>query len=62
MLKLFVVAGLVITPTSDQISACMPDVIKYCGQFLSDHKTVMACMLQHRRQLSQTCRNAFHDD
>jgi hypothetical protein len=47
-------------PTQAQIDACRPDAIRLCGSYLAgDRAVIRACMLAHRPQLSQQCRDAF---
>lgn len=46
-------------PTAAQIAACAPDAIRLCGDELADHDKVHACMVRHKRQISQDCRDAF---
>ena len=46
-------------PTAAQIAACAPDAIRLCGDELADHDKVHACMIRHKKQISQVCREAF---
>ena len=46
-------------PTAAQIAACAPDAIRLCGDELADHDKVHACMIRHKKQISQPCRDAF---
>lgn len=46
-------------PTPIQIAACTPDALRLCGHAVPDPEAVKVCMLLHRRQLSQQCREAF---
>jgi len=50
-------------PTASMIAACAPDAIRLCFNALpvdsGPHSALIACMVRHRAQLSQQCREAF---
>jgi hypothetical protein len=47
------------TPTAAQIAACAPDARRFCLQHFNDHEALRACMIEHKRQLSEACKAAF---
>jgi hypothetical protein len=55
----FIRAALAVEPTPQQIAACAPDAQRLCASVIPDHVAVRACMIRHRSQLSQACREAF---
>jgi hypothetical protein len=46
-------------PTPAQIAACAPDAQRFCLQHFGNHEAMRACMIEHKKQLSETCRAAF---
>jgi hypothetical protein len=46
-------------PTAAQIAACTPDAQRFCLQHIGNHAAMRACMIEHIKQLSETCRAAF---
>jgi hypothetical protein len=46
-------------PTAAQIAACTPDAQRLCLRHFGDHAAMRACMIEHIKQLSETCRAAF---
>lgn len=42
----------------DVQTACTPDAMRLCGQFIPDRDKVTACMKVHRREWSEACRTA----
>lgn len=47
------------SPTPAQIAACTPDALRLCAAAIPNPAAVKTCMLRHRAQLSQACREAF---
>ncbi|HWF93495.1 MAG TPA: hypothetical protein VG291_00885 [Xanthobacteraceae bacterium] len=47
------------TPTAAQIAACSPDAQRFCLRYLADHAAMRTCMIEHKKQLSETCKAAF---
>ena len=47
------------TPTAAQIAACTPDAQRFCLRYLADHAATRTCMIEHKKQLSETCKEAF---
>jgi hypothetical protein len=47
------------TPTAAQITACAPDAQRFCLQHLGNREATRACMIAHKKQLSETCKAAF---
>jgi hypothetical protein len=47
------------TPTAAQIAACAPDARRLCLQHFTDREALRACMIEHKKQLSETCKAAF---
>ena len=47
------------TPTAAQIAACTPDAQRFCLRYLADHAAMRTCMIEHKQQLSETCKAAF---
>jgi hypothetical protein len=45
--------------TPQQRSACEPDAMRLCQQYVSDIGRVRACMSNYRRYLSPACRAVF---
>jgi hypothetical protein len=59
-MKLLVLAALVqLVPTAAQIAACAPDAQRLCLQHFGNHEAMRACMIEHKKQLSETCKAAF---
>lgn len=49
------------TPTAQQIAACYPDAARFCPAKIPEGSSaVKLCMLEHKAELSQACREAFH--
>jgi hypothetical protein len=46
-------------PTQQQIQACRSDALRYCAAFIGDEGAMRSCMVAHKRQLSQECKDAF---
>ncbi len=46
-------------PTAAQIAACAPDAQRFCLRHFGDRAAVRACMIEHKNQLSETCRATF---
>jgi len=46
-------------PTPAQIDACRADALSLCAQHLGSRDGMRACMIAHRSQLSQRCKDAF---
>ena len=55
----FIRAALAEQPTPAQIAACAPDARRLCADAIPDQVAVRACMIRHKSQLSQACREAF---
>ena len=55
----FIRAALADSPTPAQIAACAPDARRLCAPAIPDPAAVRACMIKHKSQLSQACREAF---
>jgi hypothetical protein len=48
-------------PSSNaQRSACTPDVLHMCRQFIPDINEIVACLKMQRSNLSPACRAVFH--
>jgi hypothetical protein len=47
------------SPTAAQIAACAPDARRFCLRHFGDREAMKACMIEHKKQLSETCRAAF---
>jgi hypothetical protein len=47
------------TPTAAQIAACAPDAQRFCLQHLANRDAMRACMIEHKKQISETCKAAF---
>ena len=45
--------------TSDERSACEPDVNRLCGEFIPDKGKIIVCLNQKVRQLSPPCRSVI---
>jgi hypothetical protein len=45
--------------TGPDQAACRPDVRRYCRQIGGDQMRVLACLQDHRRQLSRRCRGVL---
>jgi hypothetical protein len=43
-----------------QRSACTPDVLRLCRQFIPDISGIVACLKLQRSNLSPACRAVFH--
>lgn len=54
-----------IQPTQAQIDACRSDAMRFCkteamfALFTGNRAPVRQCMVEHKAQLSQACRDAF---
>jgi hypothetical protein len=46
-------------PTASQIAACVPDAQRLCLRHFGDRAALRACMIEHKNQLSETCRATF---
>jgi len=46
--------------TPQQRSACEPDAMRLCNQYIPDVQRVSACMSAYRRYLSPTCRAVLY--
>ena len=46
--------------TAEQVSACMPDVMRLCSASLPDEGRVTSCMVQKKKQISTACLQAFN--
>jgi hypothetical protein len=40
-------------------SACAPDVMRMCQEFVPDHGRIAACLRHHHRDLSAACRSVM---
>jgi hypothetical protein len=47
------------SPTAAQIAACAPDAQRFCLQHLGNREAMRACMIEHKKQLSETCKATF---
>lgn len=57
---LIAMTGIATAQTPDQISACMPDAMKFCSTEISQgHSAAMACLERHRMQISKQCADAL---
>jgi hypothetical protein len=45
--------------TPEQRTACEPDAMRLCNQYVPDAQRVSACMSHYRRYLSPACRAVF---
>ncbi len=45
--------------TKDQQDACKPDVYRLCSKEIPVHDKIVACLKNHRKQLSPACRKVF---
>jgi hypothetical protein len=43
-------------------AACTPDAKRLCGAVISDPEARRKCMIAHRAQLSEACKNAIAED
>jgi hypothetical protein len=41
--------------TPEQRRACTPDVFRLCSSFIPDADRITACLVSHRRDLSEAC-------
>jgi hypothetical protein len=41
--------------TDEQVSACTPDVMRLCSDFIPDEGRITQCMIQKKKQISATC-------
>jgi hypothetical protein len=46
-------------PTPQQIAACRDDALKLCASHIGDREAMRTCMIAHKAQVSQACREAF---
>jgi hypothetical protein len=45
--------------TAEDEAACTPDVMRLCQQFVPNRPTIIACMMENKRQLSPECSAVF---
>ncbi|HEY6992282.1 MAG TPA: hypothetical protein VH397_01100 [Xanthobacteraceae bacterium] len=45
--------------TQEQRTACEPDAMRLCNQYVPDIQRISACMAYYRRYLSPACRRVF---
>lgn len=46
-------------PSEDQKAACFPDFLRYCSSHSGDYQAIRSCMIAHKSQLSQACKDAI---
>ena len=48
-----------LSPTAAEKALCAPDAQRFCLQHLANRDAMRACMIEHKKQLSETCKAAF---
>jgi hypothetical protein len=59
LLTAYLIGHAMAAPTPQQIAACGPDAQRLCAEFIPDGTAVKACLVRHRDQLSQSCKEVF---
>lgn len=45
--------------SADDEAACTPDVMRLCSEYIPDRETIIACLVQKRKEMSPACAKVF---